>query len=249
MLYTVGCSFTYAQQCGWPNILADKINFTLENKGHPGAGNAYIGNALILNPAFARKKPDLVVVMWSGLTRKDLSVDHTDTQIMSALDGYGYIRWTGHETSYILSGGGQIGSWHGHPATKEIFAPLYKFSNERTMAQDTLVQIINTQNYLKQNNIPYLMSSYVNYWGNDKKVADLDYGIGQFKDLRYLVDKIDFSRWVFANENKDCIYELAKMNSDLEEDMFHPGFDTHARWADLIIKKLNEDNYITTEKK
>jgi hypothetical protein len=36
ILYTVGCSFTYAQQRGWPNILADKINFTLENKGHPG---------------------------------------------------------------------------------------------------------------------------------------------------------------------------------------------------------------------
>jgi hypothetical protein len=39
------------------------------------------------------------------------------------------------------------------------------------------------------------------------------------------------------------------MNNDLEEDNFHPGFDTHERWADLILKKLNEDNYITMEKK
>jgi len=115
------------------------------------------------------------------------------------------------------------------------------------MAQDTLVQIINTQSYLKENNIPYLMSSYVNYWGNDERVADLDYGIGQFTDLKYLVDKIDFSRWVFANENKDCIHELAKMHNDLEEDNFHPGFDTHERWADLILKKLKEDNYLVKE--
>jgi len=246
-LYTVGCSFTYAQQRGWPNTLAEKLNATLENKGMPGAGNTYIGNALQLDSMFNRKIPDLVVIMWSGLTRKDLSVDHSDQHIMSALEGYGYIRWTG-QTSYILSGGGQIGSWAWHPATKELFDPLYKFSNEKTMAQDTLVQIINTQSYLKQNNIPYLMSSYVNYWGNNKKVADLDYGVGQFKDLKYLVNKIDFSRWVFANKNKDCIYELAKMNNDLEEDNFHPGFDTHKRWADLILKKLNEDNYYNYNK-
>ena len=129
-LHTIGCSFTYAQQRGWPKILADKINFKLENKGHPGAGNTYIGNALQLDSVFIKNPPDLVVIMWSGLTRKDVSVDHTDKYIMSALDGYGYIRWTGHDTSYILSGG-QIGSWLWHPTTKELFDPLYKFSNKK----------------------------------------------------------------------------------------------------------------------
>ena len=236
-IYTVGCSFTYAQQRGWPNILAEKLNAELTNKGHPGAGNTYIGNAFQLDPLVTKNPPDLVVIMWSGLTRKDLSIDHTDNIVMSTLDGYGYIRWTGINTSYILSGGGQIGSWNWHPTTKALFDPLYKFSNEKTMAQDTLLQIINTQSYLKQNNIPYLMSSYVNYWGNGKKIADLDYGIGQFKDLKYLVDKIDFSCWVFANENKDCIHELAKMNNDLEEDNFHPGFDTlHRRTNDNSLQ-------------
>jgi hypothetical protein len=56
-LHTIGCSFTYAQQRGWPKILADKINFKLENKGRPGAGNTYIGNAPQLDSVFIKNPP------------------------------------------------------------------------------------------------------------------------------------------------------------------------------------------------
>lgn len=239
IISTVGCSFTYAQQQGWPVMLANMLNAELKNHGHPGAGNTYIGNKVILESHC--EKPDLVVIMWSGLTRKDISVDHSDPVLMQVLAEYkDYVRWGGVNTSYILSGGIQ-GSWQHHPATRTIFDSLYKYSNERTMAQDSLLQMISTQNYLKQRNIRYLMSSYVNYWGTDKQVAQLDYGIGQFSDLRYLVDQIDFSRWVFA-DNRDCIYELAKRNNDLQEDGFHPDFKTHADWANLLMAKLQTDN-------
>lgn len=243
IINTIGCSFTYAQQKGWPKILADKLNAELVNNGHPGAGNTYIGNKIVLDRYQHRyQKPDLVVIMWSGLTRKEVAVDHTDIVTMGVLDSYkDYVRWSGFDTSYILSGGIK-GSWEWNPATKAIFDPLYKYSNERTMAQDTLLQILHTQNYLKQNNIKYLMSSYVNYWGNEDQVAQLDYGIGKFSDLKYLVDQIDFDRWVFANSNRDCIYELAKANNDLQEDGFHPDFKTHADWAELILQKLKTDN-------
>ena len=231
-------------------MLADRLGAELINNGHPGAGNTYIGNKIVLdsyNPRF--QKPDLVVIMWSGLTRKELAVDHTDTVTMGVLDSYkDYVRWSGFNTSYILSGGIK-GSWEWNSATKEIYNPLYKYSNERTMAQDTLLQMLHTQNYLKQNNINYLMSSYVNYWTAEDQVAQLDYGIGKFRDLQYLVDQIDFDRWVFANNNRDCIYELAKANNDLQEDQFHPDFKTHEDWANLIIEKITKDNYNKTENK
>jgi len=246
-LCTVGCSFTYAQQRGWPKMLADRIpdalgqEVKLHNNGHPGAGNRYIGDKLILDSVWT--KPDLAIIMWSGLTRKDVSVDHEDKTIMSALDGYGFVRWSGHQTSYILSGGAN-GSWQHHPATREIFNPLYKYSNERSMAQDTLVSIISLQSYLKQQNIPYIMSSYVNYWTQEKQVAQLDFGIGQFADLKYLVDQIDFDSWVFANNRRDGIYELARDRNDLEGDGFHPGFDTHAVWADLLLTDIKNKNLL-----
>jgi hypothetical protein len=249
-IYTVGCSFTYAQEQGWPKLLADKISIErsietkLNNQAHPGAGNTYIGNKAILD-SYMRpngRRPDLVAIMWSGLTRKDVTVDHEDVVIMGALHGYNYIRWGGAQTSYILSGGIK-GGWETHPATKEIFNPLYKFSNERSMAQDTLLNILSLQNYLKDSKIPYIMSSYVNYWNKESQVAELDYGIGQFKDLRYLVRQIDFTRWVFINDRKDGIFELAKEINDVQDDGFHPGFTAHAQWADLIYKKLESENF------
>jgi hypothetical protein len=249
-IYTVGCSFTYAQERGWPTLLTNKIarensiEVKLLNHAHPGAGNTYIGNKPILD-SYIRpqgKRPDLAVIMWSGLTRKDLAIDHEDKVLMDTLNGYGFVRWAGAQTSYVLSGGVK-GSWEHHPTTREIFNPLYKFGNERTMAQDTLLSIIDLQNYFKTAEIPYLMSSYVNYWTKDAQVADIDFGIGQFADLRYLVRQIDFDRWVFLNERKDGIYELAKEIGDLQEDNFHPDFKTHALWADLIYKKLESENF------
>ena len=250
-IHSIGCSFTYAQQIGWPYMLSNKIkehygtDVSLVNNGHPGAGNSYIGNKSVLEPRFSNTHPDLVVIMWSGLTRKDISIDHTDSVLMGALEGYhDYVRWTGVNTSYILSGGIK-GSWEWHPITKELFTPLYKVSNERSMAQDTLVQLLSTQHYLKQNNIPYIMSSYVNYWNDEDIVGQIDFGIRKYADLDYLVDQIDFSNWVFANENKDCIYELAKsIPNGLEEDGFHPDLSVHNMWADLLMQHIVNNKLI-----
>jgi hypothetical protein len=247
-LTTVGCSFTYAQMRGWPHMLADRMQeafgqeVKLQNNGMPGAGNRYIGDKLILD-SYMRTAPDLAIIMWSGLTRKDVSIDHEDQTVMSALEGYGYVRWSGHQTSYVLSGGIK-GSWEHHPATKEIFDPLYKYSNERSMAQDTLVSILSLQSYLKQRNIPYIMSSYVNYWTREKHVGQLDFGIHQFQDLKYLVDQIDFSQWLFANNRRDGIYELAMDRNDLQDDGFHPNFDTHAVWADMLLTDIKNKNLL-----
>ena len=247
-LYTVGCSFTFAQLRGWPNILADKlqqrgITINLTNNGHPGAGNTYISHKIILDSYFI--KPNLAIIMWSGLTRKDITVDHSDNTLMTVLDDYkDYVRWSGGNTSYILSGGFR-GSWLWNKITKDIFNPLYKISNNRTMAQDTLINIINLQNYLKQNNIPYIMSSYMNYWTYEDQVGELDFGIRKYRDLDYLYNQIDFSKWAFINDKKDGIYELAKKTlNGLEGDGFHPALNVHEMWADILLNKLDKDKIL-----
>lgn len=248
ILCTVGCSFTYAQLRGWPNILAGKlqqrgIKVNLYNDGHPGAGNTYISNKIILDSGW--NNPDLVIIMWSGLTRKEITVDHSDEQLMSVLADYkDYVRWSGFHTSYIFSGGFR-GSWLWNKITKDIFNPLYKISNNRTMAQDTLINILNLQNYLKQNNIPYVMSSYMNYWTDEDQVGEQDFGIRKYKDLDYLYNKIDFTKWAFINDKKDGIYELAKTTlNGLQQDGFHPEFHVHEMWADILLKKLENDGIL-----
>ena len=237
-LYAIGCSFTHGHQLngptgGWPQIVADKLNATLTNYGCSGAGNTYISRHLQINLI----KPDLALVMWSGLTRKDVLIDHTYRPLVSALNNYSYIAPATDTTSYLFSGG-MRGSWENNNLTKEIFIPLYKISNERTMAEETILNILQLQSYFKLHNIKYIMSSYVNYWNNQERVADLDFGIKQFADLLHLVDQIDFSCWVFTKEH-DCIYELAQRTPNgLQPDKFHPTYIVHEQWANLVLKTL-----------
>ena len=177
------------------------------------------------------------------MTRKDVVIHRDNIDVVKALGDYGYVMFAGPKTDYVFSGGIR-GSWQDNALTKEIFNPLYKISDEASMANDTLVNILSLQGYLKSNNIPYIMSSYMNYWSDQDRVGDLDYGIGKYPEFGYLVDQIDFSRWLFVNENRDCIYELAKSTPNgLQDDMFHPSFDVHKLWADKLFDKLLKDGF------
>jgi lysophospholipase L1-like esterase len=78
--------------------------------------------------------------------------------------------------------------------------------------------------------------SYVNYWGTGGNISpNGDFGVDRFPELRYLVNEIDFTQWIFTNTNKDGIYEMAKETNDFMPDGFHPGTATHQSWADLIM--------------
>jgi hypothetical protein len=249
IIYAVGCGVTYASRQGWPTMVTDSlidqgVSAELHNNGNPAAGNTYIANKVMLDSFNIRLHPPaLVMIMWSGLTNKEFVIDHTDTDVMESLKGYEFIRWTGNDTSYVFSGG-RNGIWKKNEVTSAVFESMYKYSNERTMAQETLVNIINCQNYLKQNNIPYIMSSYVNYWTNDYSVGENDYGIGRFPDLQYLIDMIDFDCWVFANRKKDCIYELGKSIEGGLDDDFEPSLIAHTMWADLVLAHIEKNNYL-----
>jgi lysophospholipase L1-like esterase len=60
-----------------------------------------------------------------------------------------------------------------------------------------------------------------------------------FKELRGLVNEIDFGRWIFTDANRNGIYELAKQHNDFQEDGFHPGTQTYQDWAQIVSDYLN----------
>jgi hypothetical protein len=62
-----GCSFTYNS---WPNFL--DFHWQVTNLAWPGAGNKYIADSII--HATSINTYDLVLVMWSGITRLDFPV-------------------------------------------------------------------------------------------------------------------------------------------------------------------------------
>lgn len=82
--------------------------------------------------------------------------------------------------------------------------------------------------------------SYINYWGTENNLSrNGDFGIGQFPDIVQLLQDMDWSRWIFTNDQRDGIYEMAVTNKDLQADQFHPAVATQKAWAELVRKSLD----------
>ena len=69
--FTFGCSFTRYKWPTWADIIKQEIPETI-NYGKAGAGNLYISNQLVeANLRYNFNKDDLVIIMWSSVTRED----------------------------------------------------------------------------------------------------------------------------------------------------------------------------------
>lgn len=244
-----GCSFTHwpeepgsEKNICWPTYLQEKkSHFKIRNLAEPGAGNLYIANsianALIADP----KKYDMVLVMWSGMTRLDFLTDLSNDNWRSLFNAYGFYRRMEHcpnRLGYIFSGG-EIGPWFQNNATRTLYREMYKISDHASLGYSNLIEIVKIQHLLKSMGIPYRFMSYVNYWGDQPRVSpNGDFGVAAHPELKVLIDSIDFSQWIFADSDKNCIYELAKANNDYHGDRFHPGAKTHREWVDIMLKHL-----------
>jgi hypothetical protein len=83
--------------------------------------------------------------------------------------------------------------------------------------------------------------SYVNYWTSEEHVSrNGDFGVLAFPQLRPLINELDFSRWIFTNEQQDGIFELAKEKNDFQPDGFHPGNQTSKSWADIVSQQVKD---------
>lgn len=244
-----GCSFTHwPEEPGsdknicWPTYLNEKRpHFNIKNLAEPGAGNLYIANGIVNALLAEPKKYDLVLVMWSGMTRLDFLTDLSNQDWASLFNAYGFYRrieQCPNRLGYIFSGG-EVGPWTVNPATRTMFRELYKVSDHASLGYLNLIEIIKTQYFLKSMNIPYRFMSYVNYWGHQTRVSpNGDFGVMSYPELHTLVNSIDFSQWIFADHDRTCIYEMAKANDDYHGDRFHPGAKTHRQWVDIMLDHI-----------
>jgi hypothetical protein len=244
-----GCSFTHwPEEPGsdknicWPSALQKlQPDFEIKNLAEPGAGNVYIANGvvryLLENPDF-----DMVLIMWSGVSRIDFLTDLTNPEWHRMFDDFGFYRRVEScpgQLGYIFSGGA-LGPWAVNSDMIRLFKGMYKVSNNTSLAHTNLIEIIKCQEFLKAKNIPYRFMSYVNYWNHtDHCSPNGDFGVLKYPELRPLIDNIDWSQWIFRNENKDCIYEMAKETDDYHGDRFHPGSKTHTEWANIVNRHLS----------
>lgn len=236
-----GCSFTQTPIGGWTLPIINKFGpFNHENLACSAAGNDYISKSLIhglLNLDYVPSET-LVMVMWSGVSRVDLTVSD---EFYDCLD-YPH-KHRAHGQNYVFSGGA-VGTWSEDPFLKPILKPIYKSQDNSTFADNTLLDIYNAQTFLENHGYHYYFMSYVDYWGDDlNPVADMDFNIPPHAS-KSLLSKIDFSKWIFADNDKKCLYEFAKSAKLLDADNFHPSEEGYKLFAERVILPRIQEKFI-----
>lgn len=248
-----GCSFTHWPETPgsdknicWPTHLQHlRSNFEIKNLAEPGAGNQYIANSVVRHVLENPGQTDLVLVMWSGVSRLDFLTDLTEPSWHRLFDSYGFYRRVEscpNTLGYIFSGG-NYGPWTLNRDITSLFRQLYKVSSDLSLAHTNLIEIVKCQAFLKSQHIPYKFMSYVNYWHHgDHCSPNGDFGVLKYPELAPLIEAIDWSNWIFQNSSKDGIYEMAKSAGDYHGDRFHPGLCTHRAWAELVAEELTKSD-------
>jgi hypothetical protein len=235
-----GCSFTkWPEFPGGPNTCWPKFitDHEITNIAEAAAGNQYICDSVIQETI--QRDYDMVLVMWSGVSRLDYLTDITDPHWNSLYDSYGFYRRLDNGKLGWIFSGGQMGTWYKNPVAHKMFYEQYKVSSPLSLAHINLSEIIKLQSYLQVKKIPYRFMSYVNYWNGLEDVSpNGDFGIMNFPEISHMINAIDWDQWIFSNTERDGIYELSKELNDFMSDGFHPGQTAHQRWAELIMSRI-----------
>lgn len=242
-LVVTGCSFTETVSRGWADIICQYVSPTnFVNVAKSGAGNFYIADSLIQTLIASDFDPaeTLVLVMWSGVSRKDLIVS-TEYQSLMPLDHSSVV--TKNNIHYVLSGG-QVGSWQADSVTgtdyrwfiRPLFEPLYRSSDNQTMGHDTLSNMVKTKSFLENNGYNYKFMSYVNYWTNDPGIVskNSDFSLTVYCAENPLLKQLG-NQWIWSNSDKECFFEYAMNRKLLNDDDFHPNVEAHELFAENII--------------
>lgn len=240
-----GCSFTQwpdgpgGPNTCWPRYLKElKSDYNIKTVAEAAAGNQYICDSVIRETLTTHY--DQVLVMWSGVSRLDYLTSLEDSAWEALFDSYGFFRRLPDGKLGWIFSGGQMGTWFKHPVAHKMFYEMYKVSSELSLATINLMEMIKLQNYLKSKNIPYKFMSYVNYWKpTDVPEFNGDFSVTKFPELVPLLREINFDNFIFLNEQRDTIFDLAVSLNSFMTDGIHPGAEAHQQWASIVAGRLS----------
>ena len=280
MILISGCSFTseYSDYNTWSTYLTEKIKDvdTVRNVSAGGSSNKLISRRVFwhLNNNFNAKKYDYAIIQWSTIDRWDYPVFVSEDRASD------FPRMNMHperinKINYMSNGTDTFG--YGSKFY-ETYYSLYG------AVIDTLENIYHTQLYLNSINMPYKMITIGNLFGMDASISKLielqngtDSTQGKYSNskinnifdklekleeswydtdnIKYLIDKIDFTKFIFTDNTLihgfggGIIEWFLNKNEMLTGGNHHPSSEQHQRFFEEFLwdKLKNEINGVTKQ--
>ena len=227
-----GCSFSRGPG-SWPYCLKSVDQTQLINLSQAGAGNSYIHESTISELAF--RQYDLVIIMWTGISRIDFkvgSIDYFKDSKYTSLYQHTRNDWPEkivdpmNDQDFVdkewVFGCGHINN-EKHITDSKLFAGIYKHLEYKDFIFHFLIKVISLQNMLTEMKIPFVFSFYENY----------------INDLQIFPELCKLIKWnnVFLDQN---INDIANTNQWLDVDGCHPGKSAHKLYAEYLDKFIEE---------
>jgi hypothetical protein len=231
-----GASFTAGNS--WAQHTAQNLNPTsFTNLAQKAAGNFYICNSTIdhLLSTDLDPRETMVLVMWAGTGNRDVRISGEWWHLIQDHNYQFGAPMPGPDDSYCLFSGGLSNSWTTNSLTKSIFEWHYKTNDPQSLCKDSLMQFLYLENFLKCQGYMYRFLSPGNCWKSDQSTYySGNYSIGHFCKDAPVLQKFDFSSWIFANPERDGIYEFCQ-NIDELDDVDHPTVQGHCQFSQQVI--------------
>jgi len=219
ILVTSGCSFTSStlqleSAASWPGFVRDRCRFShCIDYSYPGVGNEYIGDSILHYFSTVKNFNDhMVIVMWSGLDRKEKKLADNVHQPKLGNISYQLIS-NSHSNVRIID-------------TKE----------KSQLAQESANKMFEVSNYLSNLKVPFAFCSYSNllfppFIPKRDLTFEFDHKILDKITLR----KLQSLPWVPKNPMQ-YLYEYAFTHDYLNSgDFFHPPVECNLEWTDQIL--------------
>ena len=237
-----GCSFTQANknQQKWPDFVVKNIcPDSYYNIAQSGAGNKYICDSTInfLESNNLVPAETTVLIMWSGIGRKDLHI--SGEWFFHLKETYTYLCQKNNE-SYFLHSGGLANSWMQDKQLEQVFSPQYKLSDPLSICIENLLFFIQLRSYLRERKYNFYFTNYFNTWNkNIESTNGGDYCIANFcvKEDLPLYNKFDFDDWFFVDTEKNCLGDLAHDMNELDH-TGHPTTTAYEKFAQQVVIPL-----------
>jgi len=275
-----GCSYTedLINVQNWSRALVNNTNWNITNYAKGGSGNRFIcETTLDFLDNNEKLLPDLVIIMWSGLTRKDVEITKEEYEDMCTRQGDNrYVGFSEREGRYWLGAGGVWGrgsvplteEFPNNPVAPKLlnkyFEGYWLFDNPLERAKESIDYMNKLQGYLKTRQIPYVFTTYQNYWNKDSKqmlkeklnidvTEQFSYNSGgnpyirDFKKLnKYAWHMLDFKKFCWAGPNKGrTIFELAMEDfpgrTGTYDNGDHPGYEAGEKFVnEYLLPKVKQ---------